>query len=1159
MLNFRKLKQDFSSNILKEGRTLHEGSKVVSAKILRLDNDTIRLSAQILGKFENSYESEIEIDRFESQTIHSNCDCTYRYDCQHLAALVFYLEDRIDSLIVQYSKETDLEEDVTIDHEEKQELLETIKEAATKEVEKIDARQQKQVLQEYIASSSVLSSSPFFYVREEQSKVEAELAILFNPKSFEGTRKQRIDFQLALRLPFRSKPLQVHQLKHFLNGIRYQEPIFLGGKRYLFSLNSFEEKDRTALKLIMDHAQYPQQNVKERVQKVGQIDREVFGQLMAEAHKIAVDEMKPIGFTDNSDDLPTLPSLYIGSLETPLCFSPSPAQLRFVLEYLDAPAATILLKPMLVIDHDVIEYDDCELFECAAPGMLYDSTYYPFPSQIKRMHLCNLEAIREMTIPEPLFGTFVENALPALRRFAEITNLSVIEKFVTLPFAGKLETHCELTYLDGELDAVVRFIYDGNELPASSSQLKHDNIENFVTESGILARNLVEEREILDELFQDFVFNPQQGTYVAKTEKKIVEFMTEVIPRNQHRIHFKCPQNLLDQFIYDKTTFELKLDYKDQVGYYEINLKVDGALQGISLDRLWECISSKRSFLELNPKTKTRIASPRFSKILVLDLDRITKLAQVFDELGIQELKNNVEQRPLWNLVTIDKQLFEGLPVKFSISKKLQEIRKQMLGEKNLVSSPIPNELKADLRPYQTDGVHWLERLRSMYLNGILADDMGLGKTLQAIAAITQAHAKDKKATTLIVCPTSLLYNWQEELHRFNPKLKVMVVDGIPSSRKKLIAKIKEYQVVITSYTLLQKDIEETSNICFNYVILDEAQHIKNRGTRNAKSVKQVQAVHRLILTGTPIENSLDELWSLFDFLMPGLLSTYDRFVEKYIRVTGDMHLTNMQYLKKKLSPFIMRRMKADVLKDLPPVSEIVYHCQLSDVQKELYKSYAASARDELVRLVKKEGFDKVQIHVLATLTRLKQICCHPAIFAKEKAETGDSAKYEMLLELLQTLVGGGHKTVIFSQYTQMLHIMREDFKQRGIRFSYLDGSTKNRMKIVNEFNESSEIPVFLVSLKAGGTGLNLVGADTVIHYDMWWNPAVENQATDRVHRMGQKKSVSSYKLITLGTIEEKIVEMQKRKKGLVKKVVSCDDEAIAKLTWEDVLELLQA
>ena len=409
----------------------------------------------------------------------------------------------------------------------------------------------------------------------------------------------------------------------------------------------------------------------------------------------------------------------------------------------------------------------------------------------------------------------------------------------------------------------------------------------------------------------------------------------------------------------------------------------------------------------------------------------------------------------------------------------------------------------------------------------------GLEKHLQAITTLTQYKIEHPGQPSLVVCPTSLVYNWKEEFTKFNPDFKVLAVDGNPGQRKKLLNDIKNYDVVITSYTLLQKDIECYKKIAFGYAILDEAQHIKNRGTRNAQSVKMVQAAHRLILTGTPIENSLDELWSLFDFLMPGLLSSYDRFVEKYIRYpSAQQSGKNLDNLRRKVAPFILRRMKKDVLSDLPPVSEIVYHCHLSEIQQELYRSYAESAREELSQLVKKEGFDRVQIHVLATLTRLKQICCHPAIFAKDQAEAGDSSKYDMLLELLQTLMEGRHKTVIFSQYTRMLNIMREDLQKQGIRFEYLDGSSKNRLSIVKKFNEDQNIPIFLVSLKAGGSGLNLVGADTVIHYDMWWNPAVENQATDRVHRLGQKQSVSSYKLITLNTIEEKI-STAKQKEGI--------------------------
>ena len=245
-------------------------------------------------------------------------------------------------------------------------------------------------------------------------------------------------------------------------------------------------------------------------------------------------------------------------------------------------------------------------------------------------------------------------------------------------------------------------------------------------------------------------------------------------------------------------------------------------------------------------------------------------------------------------MATIDPKAFDGLPVEFTMSRNLLEIREQMLGNTKIKPSALPKDMKVSLRPYQAEGVHWLERLRVMYLNGILADDMGLGKTVQAISAITQNHKKNSDSQSLIVCPTSLLYNWKEEIHRFNPKLKAIVVDGIPNQRKKLLAQVDDYDVIITSYTLLQKDIETYSEVSFSYAILDEAQHIKNRGTRNAKSVKMIQAAHRLILTGTPIENSLDELWSLMDFLMPGFLSTYDRFVEKYVRVSGDLSLIHI-------------------------------------------------------------------------------------------------------------------------------------------------------------------------------------------------------------------------------------------------------------------------
>jgi SNF2 family DNA or RNA helicase len=1163
MLNFRKLRQDFASSIRDEGKELYDQKKVVAAKILHLDHKTVRISGRIQGQYENHYESEIEIDRVESETIDSDCDCPYNYDCQHLAALIFYLENRLDEIMVSYSKENsvdDLAEKHDFNDEQRQALITKFKEAETKQTQKQEGMYQKQVLQEYVAASDVLAISPFFKPKDKYEIDRAEAAWVFSlPQNLDG--RQPVELQLSLRLPSRSKPLHIPYLKRFMEALRYEEPMFIGSKRYCFSLLSFEPKQREIMKMMMDQARYQEQPNSEKGYRIAQIEQELFGMILAQMFEAASSALKESGLSAAEDELPLLSGLFDTSFDNPVRFSPQPATLKCILEYLKPPISKILLKPTLFIDQTQVSIEEAKLLACTKPGMLYQNVYYRFPPHLTRLHLKNLRTLLDLTVPEPLFGTFVENAMPELARFSEIENGEAIEDFVTIPYVEPVKATCDLVYLEGELEAMLFFHYEERKIPATSSHLDYDHAASFVSKEGILARNLVEERKLMEELFQDFLFNDEGGFFVSKSEKKIVEFMTDIIPRYQHRVTFNCPQNLLDQFIYDQTTFSLHLNPTSRIDMYEIELKVHGSLKGAKMDLLWECLASKRAYLEME-NSKARAAKKsgegnKLPKILVLDLEKIGGVVQLFDELGIITLADHKLERPIWSLANIDADQFKGLPVKFSMSEQLTAIRQQMLGETKLTFTPVPEEVQATLRPYQVDGVNWVERLRVMFLCGILADDMGLGKTLQAIVAIAQYRMK-KKALSLIVCPTSLLYNWKEEFAKFDPELNVLVIDDIPTARKRLIESMRKYDVVITSYTLLQKDVEHYKQTQFGYVILDEAQHIKNRGTRNAKSVKMIHAEHRLILSGTPIENSLDEMWSLFDFLMPGFLSSYDRFVEKYIRVSGTEQSKNLEYLRKKVAPFILRRMKTDVLDDLPPVSEIVYHCQLTDMQQELYRSYAESARNELVKLVERDGFDRVQIHVLATLTRLKQICCHPAIFAKEKAEPGDSAKYEMLVELLQTLIEGKHKTVIFSQYTRMLQIMREDFEKKGIPFAYLDGSSKNRLEIVKNFNEDQQIPVFLVSLKAGGTGLNLVGADTVIHYDMWWNPAVENQATDRVHRMGQKKNVSAYKLITLGTIEEKIAEMQKRKKGLVKKVVSCDDEAIAKLTWEDVLELLR-
>lgn len=1166
MLNFRKLKHDFAPALLKEGKGIYDKQGVAEAKIEELTAHRVRVSGKIIGSFDHSYTCVLEVNLDDSTTADSDCDCPNHFDCQHLASLIFYMESHYDSLVVSFSKSMDVDTAPEIDEEEKEEVKATIRQSCKKEQKRKDKTFQKELLEEYTKAAKILGTSPFFVPEDKVEIDSAELAVIFAIPSDTAAASATAELQIALRLPYRSKLVLVPNFADFLTAVRHGEPFYIGTRRYLFTLDSFDKINSLLLRNLLDFAQ-PVDGKGDKSNRNAVISVEVLGNMLAEVYDHSVAQL-PASIAAREEGevhgIP-VPSLYQVGQEEPLRMTTQKARFQFKLEHLETPVSAILINPTVHLDEEQeLAVHQLQYFPCSRPGLVAQNVYYRFPDNIRRKHLKHLIAIGDLAIPQPLFGTFVENSLSELMKYGRVTNREAIERFVTMPFVSKVLAECDISYLSGELDAKLYFLYNDTRIPAAHLQLTIENIDTFVSPQGILARNLTEEQATIDDLFQGFTYDPIQGAYIARNEKKIIEFMTEVIPRNQHRVKFHCPENLMEHFVYDDTVFTLALKESDTIDSYEVTLKVDGHLNGIAVEQLWECLSMKRAFLELTKRVPAKnkrgesSEGSKLPKILVLDLERLNPVVQIFDEIGIRDLSNHKELRPLWSLANIQTEQFEGLPIKFSMSKKLMQIQEQMLGTRDMESSPIPEVIKAQLREYQVEGVGWLERLRGMHLNGILADDMGLGKTLQAIIAITQHKLDDPSSLSLIVAPTSLIYNWKEEFSKFNPHLKVQVVDGTPQQRKKLINELKGIDIVVTSYSLLQKDTEHYKNIPFSYVILDEAQHIKNRGTRNAKSVKMVHAPHRLILTGTPIENSLDELWSLFDFLMPGLLSSYDRFVEKYVRGPKQGDTKAIETLKRKVSPFILRRMKKDVLKDLPPVTENVYHCHLSETQRDLYRSYAASAREELSQLVKKEGFDRVQIHVLATLTRLKQICCHPAIFAKETMEPGDSAKYDMLIELLQTLIQGGHKTVIFSQYTRMLSIMREDFIKRGITFEYLDGSCKDRLEIVKRFNEDQNISVFLVSLKAGGVGLNLVGADTVIHFDMWWNPAVENQATDRVHRLGQLQSVTSIKLVTLNTIEEKILELQQRKKGLVRKVVSCDEEAIAKLTWEEVLELLQ-
>jgi SNF2 family DNA or RNA helicase len=473
-------------------------------------------------------------------------------------------------------------------------------------------------------------------------------------------------------------------------------------------------------------------------------------------------------------------------------------------------------------------------------------------------------------------------------------------------------------------------------------------------------------------------------------------------------------------------------------------------------------------------------------------------------------------------------------------------------GEARLECPPL-EDLETVLRPYQKQGVAWLQFLRENGFGGILADEMGLGKTLQTLAFLRHVVRQNAGgAPWLIVCPTSLVFNWVAEARKFTPTLKVLALHG--AERHAQFGQLAQCDLVVTSYALIRRDAER-----YRGLVLDEAQHIKNRETQNAQAVKAVRARHRLVLTGTPLENSVLDLWSIFDFLMPGYLGSAKDFRERYeLPIVREKNVEAQQRLARRLRPFLLRRLKQEVAADLPAKLEQVSFCELTADQRGVYQQVIEASRKEVLAAVGAQGLAKSRMVVLTALLRLRQVCCDLRLLKLENVNPANaSGKLDLFGELLEEVMDGGHRVLVFSQFTSMLALLQERLTDEGIEFCHLDGGTTNRGAVVQRFQDNPMIPVFLISLKAGGVGLNLTGADTVIHFDPWWNPAVEDQATGRAHRIGQTKVVTSYKLITRDTVEEKILLLQNRKREIVEATLDGEAAFTESLNWEEIQELL--
>ncbi len=572
-------------------------------------------------------------------------------------------------------------------------------------------------------------------------------------------------------------------------------------------------------------------------------------------------------------------------------------------------------------------------------------------------------------------------------------------------------------------------------------------------------------------------------------------------------------------------------------------LQLDFVTDSLSLEELSEILSRYD-----RKKKYYRLKNGEFIE-MDESINRLIDLKQSLS-LSDQDIAEGSVELPKYRAIYLDELCARDefdLETSASFRKTIQRMKE--VGQEEF---DPPVDLQASLRPYQLEGFRWLCALRENGFGGLLADEMGLGKTLQIITFL--GAWKDRKRA-LIVCPASLVYNWHNEIQRFLPSMHSTMIQGTAVERKHLIKESDETDILITSYDLLKRDAKYYENLSFSCQVIDEAQYIKNPGTKAAKAVKSIHSSFRVALTGTPIENRLSELWSIFDYLLPGFLHEYEYFKAYYeMPISHDDDYTERE-LTRMISPFVLRRLKKDVLKDLPDKLEEVYYAPLEGEQKELYDATTQRIKLALSQQTDQE-FRQNKLMILSELTKLRQICCNPSLYFDNYE--GNSTKEELCVDTIIRAVESGHKVLLFSQFTSMLDILKKRLTKEKISFYLLTGSTPKpvRAQMVEDF-QNNDVKVFCISLKAGGTGLNLTAADIVIHYDPWWNTAVENQASDRAHRIGQKNVVTVYKLIMKDTIEERILKLQQEKSGLADRILSDDNISSAKLTREDLLSLL--
>jgi len=1061
----------------------------------------------------DTYECQFYVD-FSGELGEINCDCAFcssNNPCAHIGAILFKINTTyIDSIPFEYRKNTGLSslfnfQEYFQKHRKEQEERERIRREQEEErkrkaheelMERIRIEEEQRELQRL----NRLKSTTNFLITTQKSNAKNQILSLFDSTTYsiypELTHDGYSGYQLSYKIGTDNKKYVIRSITDLIKYFHNKETVNYG-KNFAIchEYERFDEFSRKQLQFLERVEAKPQGDYYYSYNKKGRFltfDGSISG-LLHDFYELYKDNDNEYNFTLWEMDY---------KIKCELINKKDYYILRLVddLDYqiegnalyqLSGDADHYLIERMLLDPQHIVE----KLLNQFSED---DNEIYIYPNQ---------------------YDEFDRYILQPIKNYIELEGkLPKGEK--TMPY-DKITVYGDVDE-DGEIFFDVNYHYQGEVYPA------------FVKEQ-LLDYN----QTLVEMVLKEYASEVEPGkAYFDSSKDKTVKFCSQEVEKLQPYCEIYISQALKHMSQKAKQTITVGVRVENDL------IALDISSLEIPKDELANVLSSYRR--------KKKFYRLKSGEMINIDSEQMEALDQFMEDyhLDAKELKKDEIKLNKYRMFELEEEKEDGL-----IVNREQSYQRLMNDFKEISSSDIeiPENYQTILRDYQKEGYRWLYTMHQYGFNGILADDMGLGKTLQVISLL---EGIDAKQPNLVVCPASLIYNWEDEVHKFSKKLNVVSVVGSKAQRQQIINKAYEYDLLVTSYDYMRRDCEDYQKTQFEYVILDEAQNIKNQKTKNAASVKMLHANHRLALTGTPIENTLAELWSIFDFLMPDYLFNYHYFKKNYetpIVKNGKQEASDK--LKRMVSPFILRRNKKDVLKELPEKIETVQVIPFEEEENKLYLANLSRINDQLAEMLEMESVDKFMI--LAMLTRLRQLCIEPRMVYENITDT--SSKMKALLELLVQLKENNQRTLVFSAFPSVFDYIEEDLKEANITYMELTGSNskEERREMVERF-QNEEVDVFLISLKAGGTGLNLTKASAVIHIDPWWNLSAQNQATDRAHRIGQHNTVQVFKLVMKNSIEEKIVKLQEKKKELADLFVENNEGSIASMTKQEMIDLFK-